>query len=74
MGRSKLVLLNVKTKIGNGDHTSFWNDVWLLDKPFRETFLRLFPSKKLVVLILVRWDSWWKGLVDLGFEVELELL
>ncbi|GJR45863.1 hypothetical protein Tco_1293308 [Tanacetum coccineum] len=32
----------VKKKVGNGEATSFWNDVWLGDFPLKQTYLRLY--------------------------------
>ncbi|GJV76417.1 RNA-directed DNA polymerase, eukaryota [Tanacetum coccineum] len=32
----------VKKKVGNGDATSFWNDVWLGDFPLKQTYPRLY--------------------------------
>nr|GEV68389.1 RNA-directed DNA polymerase, eukaryota [Tanacetum cinerariifolium] len=33
--------LGVK-KVGNGDHTLFWEDPWITNSPFRETYLRMY--------------------------------
>ncbi|GJX35379.1 hypothetical protein Tco_0246936, partial [Tanacetum coccineum] len=35
----------VKKKVGNGEATSFWNDVWLGDFPLKQTYLRLYFLK-----------------------------
>ncbi|GJW19101.1 RNA-directed DNA polymerase, eukaryota [Tanacetum coccineum] len=32
----------VKKKVGNGEATSFWNDVWLGDFPLKQTYPRLY--------------------------------
>ncbi|GJS46146.1 RNA-directed DNA polymerase, eukaryota [Tanacetum coccineum] len=32
----------VKKKVGNGEATSFWNDVWLGDSPLKQTYPRLY--------------------------------
>ncbi|GJU02889.1 hypothetical protein Tco_1113227 [Tanacetum coccineum] len=32
----------VKKKVGNGDVTSFWNNVWLGDFPLKQTYPRLY--------------------------------
>ncbi|KAF5771882.1 hypothetical protein HanRHA438_Chr13g0581371 [Helianthus annuus] len=29
-------------KIGNGDHVSFWKDIWVMDQPLKDRFPRLF--------------------------------
>ncbi|GJX92218.1 RNA-directed DNA polymerase, eukaryota [Tanacetum coccineum] len=36
------LLLLVKKKVGNGEATSFWNDVWLGDSPLKQTYPRLY--------------------------------
>nr|GEV04250.1 RNA-directed DNA polymerase, eukaryota, reverse transcriptase zinc-binding domain protein [Tanacetum cinerariifolium] len=32
----------VKKKVGNGDSTSFWDDVWLADSPLNQVYPRLY--------------------------------
>ncbi|PWA77764.1 hypothetical protein CTI12_AA210820 [Artemisia annua] len=32
----------IKKKVGNGEATSFWDDVWLGDAPLKHTYLRLY--------------------------------
>ncbi|GJT21440.1 RNA-directed DNA polymerase, eukaryota, reverse transcriptase zinc-binding domain protein [Tanacetum coccineum] len=32
----------IKKKVGNGEATSFWNDVWLGDSPLKQTYTRLY--------------------------------
>ncbi|GJR33625.1 RNA-directed DNA polymerase, eukaryota, reverse transcriptase zinc-binding domain protein [Tanacetum coccineum] len=36
------ILSLVKKKVGNGEATSFWNDVWLGDFPLKQTYPRLY--------------------------------
>ncbi|GJZ49771.1 hypothetical protein Tco_0603961 [Tanacetum coccineum] len=33
---------HVKKKVGNGEHTSFWDDVWLPESPLKHIYPRLF--------------------------------
>nr|GEW68871.1 RNA-directed DNA polymerase, eukaryota [Tanacetum cinerariifolium] len=35
----------VKKKVGNGEHTCFWEDVWLDDHPLKLSFPRLYALK-----------------------------
>ncbi|GKE65922.1 hypothetical protein Tco_1520083, partial [Tanacetum coccineum] len=32
----------IKKKVGNGEHTCFWEDVWLDDRPLKSSFPRLY--------------------------------
>ncbi|GJW20268.1 RNA-directed DNA polymerase, eukaryota [Tanacetum coccineum] len=67
------LLLLVKKKVGNGEATSFWNDVWLGDFPLKQSYLRsprsdieeerllpLISNTFSVILpnIIHRW-TWW---------------
>nr|GEY15862.1 RNA-directed DNA polymerase, eukaryota, reverse transcriptase zinc-binding domain protein [Tanacetum cinerariifolium] len=33
---------HVKKKVGNSEHTSFWDDVWLTESPLKHIYPRLF--------------------------------
>nr|GEV66188.1 RNA-directed DNA polymerase, eukaryota, reverse transcriptase zinc-binding domain protein [Tanacetum cinerariifolium] len=38
-------LLIIQKKMGNGEHTFFWEDVWLTDRPLKLSFPRLYALK-----------------------------
>jgi hypothetical protein len=47
-------------RIGNGDDTSFWHDIWVGTQPLKKVFPRLFLvsiQKECSVLEVGRWDS-----------------
>ncbi|GJS75345.1 hypothetical protein Tco_0725226 [Tanacetum coccineum] len=70
----------VKRKVGNGEATSFWNDVWLDDFPLKQTYLRLNfleLDKQVSVASKLRVNSLlflFRGLTSSGNEEEQLLL
>lgn len=41
-----LFIRHLRLLVGNGNRTFFWKDVWLGDRPLKETFPRLFWASR----------------------------